>query len=100
MVYIDPTDPILIEKAKYDKRKSDGVDAYLMLMAEFRLIGQPRSVNKNIENQLQTVRDEITNGQWISALEEIEDINPSGDLTTEIYDRIHLSITTYIDNNY
>lgn len=102
MVFEDPEDPILIEKAKYDIRRRGGIDAYLLLMAEFRLAEQPRNVNQFLEDQLEVVRNEITNGQWITALEKLEEITPvpSGDLTQEIYDRLHLSITTYIDNNY
>lgn len=101
MVFDDPgTKEILNEKIKYERRQKDGVSAYLTIMAEFRLNETPRSVNKNLENKLRTVRDELINGQWITALEQLDEITPQGDLTDEIYDRIHLSIDTYIQNKF
>lgn len=101
MVYEDPgTAEIYVENLKYEQRQKDGNHAYLMLMAEFRLNNTPRSVNKNLENKLKTVRDELVNGQWITALEQLDEITPQGDLTQVIYDRIHLSIDTYIQDKF
>lgn len=100
MVFTDPTDTILVEKQKYDKRLIDGMDAYLILIAEFRISGLTRDIIKALENQLESVRNEITNGQWITGLEKLEEISTSTELTQEIYDRLHLSLTTYINNNY
>jgi hypothetical protein len=101
LVFVDPgTAEIYAEKLKYEQRAKDGMGAYLKLMAEFRVANTPREVNRHLENELETVRNEVSNGQWISALEKLDDITPQGHLTQEIYDKIHLSLTTYIDNNY
>ena len=101
LVFVDPnTLAIFNEKLKYNQRRTDGVGAYLMLASEFRLSGNLRATNKAIENKLRQVRDELINGQWISALEELETVNTSVHFTQELYDRFHLSLSTYITNNY
>ncbi len=91
---------VLNEKILYDKRKEDGINAYLMLAAEFRVSSNPREVVKLIEDKLELVRNEIINGQWITAREKLEEVAISAEFTQEIYDRLHLSLTTYITENY
>lgn len=99
LVFKDPgTAAVYNERLRYLKRRDDGVNAYLNIMAEFRVNNAPRSVNINLENELQTVRDELINGQWITGLEKLEETIPSGDFTQALYDKFHLSFTTYIAN--
>lgn len=100
MVIVDPgTVAVYNDKLLYHKRKDDGVSAYLNIAAEFRTAGGSRPVNKAIENKLKNVRDELVNGQWVSALEELEDVNVnSANFTQEMKDRFELSLNTYINN--
>lgn len=101
---ITVNDPILAEKLKYDQRCADGQHAYLMLMAELRLNSieneLPREVNKDIEERLENVRQQVVSGQWISALEKLQAVQVGGYLTQELYDRIEATITNYIQANY
>lgn len=93
-----------VEYQRYVKRKTDGERAFLMLMSELRLYAiannQDRSVNRDIENRLEEVKSQVIEGQWISALEKLEEVEVAGALTQELYDRIHLALTTYIAENY
>lgn len=100
----EPVDPILLETLRYKQRTSDGVDAYLGLMSELRLNsianGLPRIVNKTIESKLKLVRDEVINGQWISAKEALSVVTPDAFLSQELIDRINTKLTEYIAANY
>ena len=101
MVTKDPnTLAIFNEKLKYYERTPDGLDAYLNIAAEFRLCGLSRDIRKSLENQLEAVRNELVNGQWVTSLEKLEECGITTELTQEIYDRLHLSLTTYISANY
>ena len=101
MVTKDPNSlEVFNEKLKYHQRKPDGIDAYLSIAAEFRLSPLSRDVRKSLETQLEAVRNELVNGQWITSLEKLEECTVIGNLTQEIYDRLHLSLTTYISANY
>lgn len=105
IIYEDPSlSPIEEEKLKYDQRVKDGMDEYLMLMAELRLNSiannLPREVNKYIEEKLESVRIQVVSGQWWSALEKLETVVVESYLTQELYDRIYLKITTYISESY
>ena len=101
LVYANPgTAEVYTERLKYEQRKIDGVNAYLNIAAEFRLSPLSRDIRKNLESRLEAVRNELVNGQWITSLEKLEECTVTGNLTQEIYDRLHLSLTTYITNNY
>jgi len=97
-------DPIYEEKLKYDQRKKDGSDAFLMLMSELRIYSKennlPREVNRYIEDKLEFVKSQVIEGQWISAREKLDLVIVEGYLTQELYDRIQLKIDTYILENY
>lgn len=101
MVTIDPNSlDIFNEKLRYQQRKQDGIDTYLSIAAEFRLSGMPRDNRRSLENQLEAARNELVNGQWITALDKLEECGTTTELTQEIYDKFHLSLTVYITNNY
>ncbi len=97
------------EKAKnnefnlYQKRQQDGVDAYLRLSAEFRLAKLNGIITeeeqKGIERILIPVRNEVLAGQWISALQILEEISFTN-IGESLYNRLHLLLTNYIALNY
>jgi len=93
-----------IEKDLYKKRIQDGKDMSMGLMAELRvnsqLNGLPRDVNKHIEEKLDKVKINIDRGWWVTALEELETVTISTFFTQALYDRIHNTIFTYIQENY
>lgn len=95
---------IRLESKKYKKRIADGVKMSRDLMSELRVNSSfnnlPRSVNKEIETKLEKVKTNIDRGWWVTAKEELDLVIPSGYLTQELWDRINLTITNYINDNY
>lgn len=102
--FISSVDEIELEKYRYDKRTKDGCDAYLTLIAELRIYAlennQDRSVNKEIERRLEMVKSQVCMGQWISAKEYLQEVEISGPLTQELWNRINNTLTNYITTNY
>lgn len=102
---INTEDSIINEALLYsNKRAIDGQKAFFELMAELRLNSiqnnYPREVNKFIERKLKNVRDEVILGQWLSAKEYLDEVTVESYLTQQLWDRINLKLTTYIDENY
>lgn len=100
-----PLTPVDEEALKYYTRATDGERMYFYIVAELRLNSiannLPRSVNKSIERAFKSVRNEIKNGQFISAREHlIEDVTVGGSITQELYDRILKKIDDYIAISY
>lgn len=93
-----------IEKNLYRKRVRDGKEMSMSLMAELRVMSKvnnyPREVNRYIEDKLDKVKINIDRGWWVTALEELEATIPMSFYTQELYNRIHLTISTYIKENY
>ena len=91
-----------LETELYKKRQIDGGDAYAEISAEFRLAklsGQITEAQHGaVETALIPVRNEVLAGQWISALTMLENTGVS--VGVELYDRLHLQITNYINENY
>lgn len=87
-----------------NKRALDGQRAFYLLMSELKQNSEvnsyPRAINKFIERKLKNVRDEVINGQWISAKEYLDEVTVESYLTQELWDRINLKLTTYIAENY
>ncbi len=90
------------ETELYKKRQIDGVNAYAEISAEFRLAKLSGILSEEqhgaIESVLIPVRNEVLAGQWISALNILEQIGTS--IGSELYDRLHSQITNYINENY
>ena len=90
------------EAELYKKRQCDGVTAYAEISAEFRLAKLSGVISEGthsyIEKTLITVRNEVLSGQWMSARTELELIGIS--IGQELYDRLHLQLTNYINENY
>ena len=99
-----PLTELEIESEMYEKRIIDGVEMSKSLMAELRVNSKtnnlPRAVNKYIEDKLDKVKINIDRGWWVTALEELEATTVELYFTQELYDRIHLSISSYITENY
>lgn len=95
---------IKIESKIYLKRISDGVKMSRDLMSELRVNSKvnalPRAVNKYIEEKLERVKTNIDRGWWVTALEELESTTVESYFTQDLYDRIHLTLTEYIAENY
>lgn len=92
-----------IEFQIYLKRKKDGEQAYLKISAEFRLAKLNGVISEEthrfIENILKPVRNEVMFGQWKEALFILEEIGNS-QIGNELYNRLHLQISNYINENY
>ncbi len=95
--------PIQAEFDMYQKRKADGIDAYLLQSAKLRLAklsGQITEAGHSaIEELLRPVRDEVVNGQWINAKAKLEAIG-SENVGIDFYTELHTELTTYINENY
>jgi hypothetical protein len=91
------------EKNRYIQRTQDGVNAYAELSAEFRLAKLngilSEEQQKGIERILVPVRNEVLAGQWISALQLLEEIGFTN-IGESLYGRLHLLLTDYITLNY
>lgn len=92
-----------VEFFKYLKRKQDGEIAYLKLSAEFRLAKLSGIISEQahsyLEELLTPVRNEVMFGQWKKGLEILENLG-SSQIGIQLYDRLHLQISTYINENY
>lgn len=92
----------LNEKELYLKRMQDGQIMYAEISAEFRLAKLSGILSEEqhgaIEDTLIPVRNEVLAGQWISALQKLENIGVS--IGAELYNRLHNQISNYISNNY
>lgn len=91
-----------IETEKYKKRTLDGINAYAEISAEFRLAKLSGVLTEEqhgaIEAILIPVRNEVLAGQWISALQKLEEIGVV--IGVELYNRLHTQISNYIAENY
>lgn len=91
-----------IETEKYKKRTQDGINAYAEISAEFRLAKLAGIITEQqhgvIESMLIPVRNEVLAGQWISALQKLEEIGVV--IGTDLYNRLHTQISNYIAENY
>lgn len=91
------------ETNKYLKRTQDGIEAYAKISAEFRLAKLSGQISEEahhyIEEILIPVRNEVLAGQWISGLQKLEALG-SAEIGQQLYDRLHLQISNYIDTNY
>ena len=91
------------EKQAYIKRAQDGQEAYATISAEFRLAKLSGTITEEahafIEKLLIPVRNEVLAGQWMSALKELELIGSEA-IGQQLYDRLHLQISNYINENY
>lgn len=104
-----PTAQELLEEAlinethKYIQRQQDGVNAYAKISAEFRLAklnGQITEAEHSvIESLLRPVRDEVLAGQWITALEILEQLGDAA-IGLDLYTKLHTQISNYIAENY
>ena len=93
----------LQEQNRYLQRIEAGKNRFSKLAADFRvdkLNGViTHEFHRLLEDTLKPVRDEFVNGQFISSLEILESIGGS-EITIEIYDNIHASITEAIQEHY
>ncbi len=91
------------EFAKYQLRQSRGLESYLKLCAEFRLAKESGTLTPElyaqIEETLIPVRDELVNGQFITAKTKLEIIG-SDVIGVELYDRFIYSLTQDIEELY
>ena len=90
------------ESDSYINRMTDGKKMYAEISAEFRLAKLSGMITEEqheaIEDALIPVRNEVLAGQWISALQKLEEIGVS--VGSELYQRLHTQITNYINENY
>lgn len=90
------------ETELYLKRMQDGQIMYAEISAEFRLAKLSGTITEEqhgaIEDALIPVRNEVLAGQWISALQKLEEIGVA--VGSELYQRLHTQITNYINENY
>lgn len=91
------------ETEKYIQRTQDGIETYASLSAEFRLAKLngvlSEDSQKSIERALIPVRNEVLAGQWISALEMLEEIGSSV-IGEDLYNRLNVMLNDYITKNY
>jgi len=93
----------LQEQNKYLQRIEVGKKKYTKLCADFRIDKLngviTHEFHRLLESVLKPVRDEFVNGQFISALEVLEEIG-SEQITIDIYDNIYASISEAITEYY
>jgi hypothetical protein len=91
------------EQNKYLQRIEEGKNRFSKLAADFRIDKIDGVIthefHRLLEGILKPVRDEFVNGQFISSLETLESIG-SSEITIEIYDNIHASISEAIEIYY
>ena len=91
------------ETEMYKKRTQDGINAYAEISAEFRLAKLSGTITEeahaHIERALIPVRNEVLAGQWLSGLKELKLIGSEA-IGQQLYDRLHLQISNYINENY
>ena len=91
------------EFAQYQIRLNRGVERYLKLCAEFRLAKEAGQLTPEhyaeIEETLIPVRDELVNGQFITAKSKLEVIG-SDVIGVELYDRFIYSLDEDIQELY
>jgi len=91
------------ETEKYIQRSRDGQNYYAKLSAEFRLAKVSGVITEQeyheIEKLLIPTRNEVLAGQWISAKNELESLG-AVQIGQSLYDRLHLLLSTYINENY
>lgn len=90
------------EAELYKKRMEDAKSMYAEISAEFRLAKLSGIITEAqhgaIETALIPVRNEVLAGQWKSALMLLEGLGAS--IGTDLYNRLHLQISNYINENY
>lgn len=95
--------PIQEEFENYLERREDGINAYLRLSAELRVMKVTGVIDEtrhiSIDNALIPVREEMINGQWISGRQKLIDIEPSI-IGVNFYSKLLSIITEYIDLDY
>ena len=91
------------EYIKYQNRIKKGKEKYLKICAEFRNSRDRGEITQefyeDLEDILKPVRDELVNGQFITAKRKLISIG-SSQITQELYDRFHDSIQTDINELY
>ncbi len=91
------------ENINYEKRRRDGIKAYNQINAEFRVLKLNGVIEQgyydSISELLEGVIFQIITGQWISALQKLEALGSDG-IGTQLYDRLHLQISNYVNENY
>jgi hypothetical protein len=95
--------PLQNEYEKYKKRQRDGVDAYMMISAEFRLMKLGGAISEETHNEIEElltpIRNEVIAGQWKKGLELLIVLG-SGVIGLELYDRLYSQLNDYITLNY
>lgn len=95
--------PTLEEQSRYVQRMQDGKDAYALQSAKLRLAKLSGAIDESthnvIEDMLIPVRDEVVNGQWMTAKEKLEDIGSDG-IGEDLYNDLHTQIVNYINDSY
>lgn len=96
-------DILRLEFEKYQTRKIDGEKAFLSLAADLRIkkiSGEIDEVTFNsIEEILLPVRSEVVLGQWKTALNKLNEINPQS-IGVDLYSKIQNTLQNYILENY
>ena len=91
------------EQNRYLERIEVGKNKYTKLCADFRIDKLngviTHEFHRLLESVLKPVRNEFVNGQFITALEVLEEIG-SEQITIDIYDNIHVSISEVITEYY
>ena len=91
------------EFAQYQLRQSRGLESYLKLCAEFRLAKEAGQLTPELYTQIEEtlipVRDELVNGQFITAKTKLEVIG-SDVIGVELYDRFINSLNEDIQELY
>lgn len=95
--------PLQNEYEKYKQRQRDGVDAYMMISAEFRLMKLGGVISESehdmIEEILTPVRNEVIAGQWKKGLALLIEIG-SLSIGEDLYNRLYAQLDNYITENY
>lgn len=96
-------DILRLEFEKYQARKIDGEKAFLSLAADLRIkkiSGEIDEITFNsIEEILLPVRSEVVLGQWKTALNKLNEINPQS-IGVDLYNKIQNTLQNYILENY
>lgn len=100
---IEQNAPLNEEYQKYLQRQKDGVNAYMMISAEFRLAKLSGVISEAehgaIEELLTPVRNEVIAGQWIKGKQLLVELG-SEVIGIDLYNKIFNQLDEYIIQNY
>lgn len=90
----------IVETHKYIKRREDGQKYSNMMGAELVLSPYTDDIKKELDLFFKTSQEFLCQGWWKSALRDLLDKTPTGNVSQQVYDEVVNYITNYIVESY